>query len=68
MDGLAEPLSAREQAVLELLAAGLVNEEIARRLFVTAGTVKTHLKSIYGKLGVHTRTEAVARARALTLL
>jgi LuxR family maltose regulon positive regulatory protein len=54
--------------VLQLLAAGLINEEIARRLFVTAGTVKTHLKSIYGKLGVHTRTEAVARARALMLL
>jgi LuxR family maltose regulon positive regulatory protein len=67
-DGLAEPLSAREQEVLHLLAAGLINEEIARRLFVTAGTVKTHLKSIYGKLGVHTRTEAVARARALMLL
>ena len=55
--------SAREQEVLQLLAAGLVNEEIARRLFVTGGTVKTHRKSIYGTLGGHTRTEAVARAR-----
>ncbi|HZU00761.1 MAG TPA: LuxR C-terminal-related transcriptional regulator, partial [Ktedonobacteraceae bacterium] len=65
---LLEPLSIREQEVLELLAAGMSNQEIARRLVVTEGTVKTHIKSIYGKLGVHSRTQAVARARALNLL
>jgi LuxR family maltose regulon positive regulatory protein len=65
---LIEPLSIREQEVLELLAAGLSNQEIARHLIVTEGTVKTHIKSIYGKLGVHSRTQAVARARALGLL
>jgi LuxR family transcriptional regulator, maltose regulon positive regulatory protein len=65
---LIEPLSTREQEVLELLAAGLSNSEIAERLVVTVGTVKTHMKSIYSKLGVHSRTQAIARARALKLL
>jgi LuxR family maltose regulon positive regulatory protein len=65
---LIEPLSIREQEVLELLAAGLSNQEIARHLVVSEGTVKTHIKSIYGKLGVHSRTQAVARARELQLL
>ena len=65
---LLEPLTTREQHVLELLAAGLSNAEIAARLIVTVGTVKTHIKSIYGKLGVHSRTQAIARARELGLL
>jgi ATP/maltotriose-dependent transcriptional regulator MalT len=65
---LLEPLTTREQDVLELLAAGLSNAEIAERLIVTVGTVKTHVKSIYGKLGVHSRTQAIARARELGLL
>ena len=65
---LLEPLSTREQEVLELLAAGLSNAEIADQLVVTVGTVKTHMKSIYSKLGVHSRTQAIARARALKLL
>jgi LuxR family maltose regulon positive regulatory protein len=47
---------------------GLSNAEIAAQLIVTVGTVKTHIKSIYGKLGVHSRTQAVARARELGLL
>jgi hypothetical protein len=51
--------------VLPLRAAGLRNEESARRLYVTSGPVKTQLKSISGPLGVHTRTETVARALAL---
>ena len=65
---LLEPLTAREQAVLELLAAGLSNAEIAARLIVTVGTVKTHIKGIYGKLGVHSRTQAIIRAREIGLL
>lgn len=65
---LLEPLSAREQEVLELLAAGLSNAAIAERLVVTVGTVKTHMKSIYGKLGVHSRTQAIVRAREANLL
>jgi len=51
-----------------LLAAGLSNTEIAARLIVTVGTVKTHIKGIYGKLGVHSRTQAIARAREIGLL
>jgi LuxR family maltose regulon positive regulatory protein len=54
--------------VLELLAQGLSNREIAERLFITVGTVKTHVHNIYGKLGVRGRTQAAARARELGLL
>lgn len=65
---LLEPLTTRELDVLELLAAGLSNAEMAARLIVSVGTVKTHIKSIYGKLGVHSRTQAIARAREIGLL
>ena len=65
---LVEPLSPRELDVLRLLAAGRSNAELARDLVVVEGTVKSHLIHIYGKLGVHTRTQAVARARELGLL
>ena len=65
---LVEPLSPRELDVLRLLAAGRTNTELARELVVVEGTVKSHLIHIYGKLGVHTRTRAVARARELGLL
>jgi ATP/maltotriose-dependent transcriptional regulator MalT len=51
-----------------LLAAGLSTTEIAAQLFLTAGTVRNHLKNIYGKLAVHSRLQAVERARALGLL
>lgn len=61
-------LSEREQEVLRAISAGDSNEEIARRLFVTVGTVKTHLHRIYGKLDVRSRTQAVARARSQGLL
>jgi LuxR family maltose regulon positive regulatory protein len=64
---LAEPLSAREREVLRLLAAGLAGPAIARELSVGHSTVRTHLKRIYGKLAVHSRDQAVARARALRL-
>lgn len=63
-----EPLTDREQAVLALIATGLSNAAIAEELVVSVGTVKTHLKHIYGKLAVQSRTQAVARARNLDLL
>jgi LuxR family maltose regulon positive regulatory protein len=65
---LIEPLSMREIEVLQLLADGLSNKEIAQRLVISIGTVKNHLKSIYGKLEVDSRTRAVARGRTLGLL
>jgi LuxR family maltose regulon positive regulatory protein len=65
---LAEPLSEREREVLALLGAGLSNAEIAERLVVALTTVKAHLRSIYAKLEVDSRTRALARARALGLI
>ena len=65
---LIEPLSKRELKVLQLMAEGLTNPEIASRLFVSPKTVKAHARNIYGKLGVHNRTQAVTRARALGIL
>jgi LuxR family maltose regulon positive regulatory protein len=65
---LPEPLGLREQEVLQRLAAGLTNREIAEALVISPETVKKHTSSILGKLGVRTRTEAVTRARDLDLL
>ncbi|HYO44991.1 MAG TPA: LuxR C-terminal-related transcriptional regulator [Candidatus Limnocylindrales bacterium] len=65
---LAEPLSRRELEVLSLLADGLTNQEIASRLYLSLHTVKAHARTIYAKLGVGSRTQAAARARALGLL
>jgi LuxR family maltose regulon positive regulatory protein len=65
---LVEPLSAREIEVLRLVASGLSDRDIAQHLVLAIGTVKKHLNNIYGKLGVHTRTQALARASALNLL
>jgi LuxR family maltose regulon positive regulatory protein len=65
---LPEPLSDRELDVLRLLDSELSRPQIAQELFVSANTVRTHMKRIYGKLGVHSRAGAVERARALGLL
>lgn len=65
---LIEDLTEREREVAHLLAFGLGNGEIAATLFVSRNTVKTHLKHIYEKLAVRTRTEAVARCIELGLL
>ncbi len=65
---LVEPLSPRELEVLQLIAQGLSNDEIGKRLFLALDTVKGHNRRIYDKLQVQRRTEAVARARALGLL
>jgi DNA-binding NarL/FixJ family response regulator len=54
-------LTAREREVLNLLAHGLSNRDIAGELFLTQKTVKNHLSRIYEKLGVHSRSEAIAR-------
>jgi DNA-binding CsgD family transcriptional regulator len=62
---LVEPLSQRELEVLQLVAEALTNREIASRLFLSLNTVKAHTRNIYGKLGAHSRTQAVARARGL---
>jgi LuxR family maltose regulon positive regulatory protein len=61
-------LSDRELDVLRLIAAGKSNQEIARALVVATSTVKKHLDNIYSKLNVHSRTQALARARELGLL
>ena len=66
--GLPEPLTVREVEVLRLVAAGMRNQEIADRLFISLSTVKRHIANAYGKLGVTHRTEAVARANELNLL
>jgi LuxR family maltose regulon positive regulatory protein len=66
--GLPEPLSERELEVLQLIAAGKSNRRISSELFVSVGTVKTHVNNLYRKLDAHSRTQAVARARELELL
>jgi LuxR family maltose regulon positive regulatory protein len=66
--GLLEPLSERERAVLRMLPALLSNQEIAGELFVSVNTVKTHVKTIYRKLDVTSRRDAVVRARELRLI
>ncbi len=65
---LLDPLSARELEVLQLIASGKSNKEIAVVLTVSLNTVKKHSSHIYEKLGVNGRTQAVARARELDLL
>lgn len=66
-DGVPQ-LSDREHEVLTLVADGLANKEIARTLFISEATVKTHLVHIFGKLRVESRTSAVATARAHRLI
>ena len=68
MQPLVEPLTERELEVLQLLAEELSNAEIGQRLFISLPTVKSHTRNIYGKLGVHSRKQAVAQARALGIL
>jgi LuxR family maltose regulon positive regulatory protein len=65
---LVEPLSEREREVLCLVANGMSNQEIADELILSIGTVKAHVHNIYGKLGVQSRTQAIARAREVRLL
>jgi LuxR family maltose regulon positive regulatory protein len=66
--GLVEALSEREMEVLKQLAQGCTDKKIAETLVIARETVHKHLKNIYSKLDVHSRTEAIARARDLKLL
>jgi len=66
--GLVEALTEREVDVLQSVASGLRNKEIAFDLGLSESTIKTHLASIFGKLNVTTRTEAVARGRELGII
>jgi len=70
LDELLESLTRREREVLQMLAAGLANKEIAARLAISDHTVKFHVASILGKLGASTRTEAVSAGirRGLVML
>jgi len=61
-------VSEREQEVLELLAAGRSNKEIALKLEVSPNTVKTHVANLFGKLGVKRRTAAILKARELGMI
>ena len=61
-------ISKREFEVLELIAAGLSNQDIAERLFVSTSTVKTHVSNVLAKLDASRRTEAIAKAKGLRLI
>jgi len=65
---LVDPLSRRELEVLALMAAGLSGPQIAARLYLSANTIKTHVRNIYSKLNVNSRAEALTVARSLDLL
>jgi len=61
-------LSEREQEILRLISSGLSNQEIADALVIAISTVKWHVRQIFNKLNVNSRTQVIARARALSLL
>jgi len=74
-DGFAQPnspaeltLTPRQEEVLRYIAAGLSNKQIARKLDLTEATIKMHLKLLYSKLGVNSRTQAILHSRNLNLL
>jgi LuxR family maltose regulon positive regulatory protein len=65
---IVEPLSKRELEVMQLIASGATNAEIAQDLYIAVGTVKNHVKNIYSKLNVHSRAQAIAKSRELDLI
>ena len=67
MQGLSDPLTPRELEILSLICKGYSNPQIADQLVVTLNTVKKHTSNIYGKLGVSSRTQAIARVYELNL-
>ncbi|MCP4753346.1 MAG: hypothetical protein GY866_20845, partial [Proteobacteria bacterium] len=66
--GYIERLSQRELEVLRLVAGGFSNKMIVEKLFISMSTVKTHLRNIYGKLNVNSRTQSIVKAKELDLL
>lgn len=68
VQSLIEPLSDREKEILQHLATGLTNQAIADKLYISLAAVKWHAGNIYGKMNVHNRTQAVAKARELGIL
>lgn len=68
LNGLAEPLTNREIEVLRLMATGTSTRDIAARLAISYATVRSHTRSMLGKLGVHSKGEAIVRARKLALI
>jgi LuxR family maltose regulon positive regulatory protein len=67
-DSLVEPLTDREREILGLIAVGLTNKEIEQRLVISHNTVRTHIKNLYSKLAVSSRTQAVRRGQELGLI
>ena len=65
--GMVEPLSERELQILRLMDSELSSPEIADELVIAVSTVRSHIKNIYSKLGVHSRYEAVEKAREMDL-
>ena len=65
---IAASISVRERQILQLICAGLSNREIAAQCSISASTVKTHIENIYRKIGVSSRTQAIAQAQALGLV
>jgi LuxR family maltose regulon positive regulatory protein len=68
ISGLVEPLSEREIEVLSLVAKGLSNADITRKLYISLGTVKWHINHIFAKLGVKNRTQAINKAKELEMI
>lgn len=68
LNGDLEPLTNREIEVLRLMAEGSSSRDIASRLGITYATVRSHIRSMGGKLGVHSKGEAILRARELALI
>lgn len=67
-ESIPDPLSPREVEILRIVATGASNKEIADQLFISEGTVKNHLSSILGKLGVRDRMQAILRAKELGII
>ena len=67
-ESLAEPLTAREKEVLQLMAEGMANKQIALSLGISEHTVKFHLSSLYAKMNVSSRTEAIKAGLGLGLI
>ena len=68
IDGHYEPLTVRETEVLNLMAQGLPSRQIAARLGISYATVRSHIRSVGGKLGAHSKDEAIVKARQLALI